>query len=148
MNLGKRIEKTLGDLRLERKDLLARVPDLTPQALSNLICRDSKRSEWDEAIAKALGVSVLWLVYGKPAQEKTPNAYRNEEIKPALTAQELTAPVISFDRRKSEHPATTEILTLLGSMDDLGKGMALLSVRQIADERRESSKANPEKSSK
>lgn len=40
------------------------VPNLSPQALSNLITRDSKRSEWDIAIAKALGVTVAWLVYG------------------------------------------------------------------------------------
>lgn len=44
---------------------MAKVPDLTPQALSNLIRRDSKRSEWDEDIAAALEVSVTWLVYGK-----------------------------------------------------------------------------------
>lgn len=44
---------------------MAKLPSLTPQALSNLIRRDSKRSEWDEALAEALGVSVMWLVYGK-----------------------------------------------------------------------------------
>lgn len=59
------VSNTASELHWERRDLLERVPDLTPQALSNLIKRDSKRSEWDEAIAAALGVSVLWLVYGK-----------------------------------------------------------------------------------
>jgi hypothetical protein len=64
MNLGKRIEQRLKDLNWDRKDLLEKVTELTPQALSNLIRRDSRRSEWDEAIAAALGVNVLWLVYG------------------------------------------------------------------------------------
>lgn len=64
MGIGKRIKATLEERGWERGDLMDRVPDLTPQALSNLIRRDSKRSEWDEAIAAALGVSVLWLVYG------------------------------------------------------------------------------------
>lgn len=64
MAIGKRIEKRLADLGWERRDLLAELPTLTPQALSNLILRDSKRSEWDQAIAKALRVSVNWLVYG------------------------------------------------------------------------------------
>lgn len=51
---------------------MAKIPSLTPQALSNLIVRDSKRSEWDEEIADALGVSVTWLVYGKePGYGKT-----------------------------------------------------------------------------
>ena len=65
MAIGKRIEERLARLGWRRNDLLNRVPDLTPQALSNLIRRDSVRSEWDEAIAEALGVSVLWLVYGR-----------------------------------------------------------------------------------
>jgi hypothetical protein len=69
MNIGKRIEQRLLDLHWERNDLLSRVPDLSAQALSNLIRRDSKRSEWDEVIAAALGVSVLWLVYGRDTHE-------------------------------------------------------------------------------
>jgi hypothetical protein len=70
MNIGSRIVKRLDDLQWERRDLLDKVPGLSAQALSNLITRDSKRSEWDELIADALGVSILWLVYGKetPAQ--------------------------------------------------------------------------------
>lgn len=66
MAIGKRIEKRLSDLGWERKDLLDKVEGLTPQALSNLIRRDSKRSEWDEAIAAALDMTVMELVYGKP----------------------------------------------------------------------------------
>ena len=65
MNLGKRIEARLKELEWERSRLLGAVYGLTPQALSNLIVRDSRRSEWDVEIAKALGVSVSWLVYGE-----------------------------------------------------------------------------------
>jgi len=64
MAIGTRIVERLKDLGWERGDLLSAVPSLTPQALSNLIRRDSKRSEWDLAIAKALKVRVTWLVYG------------------------------------------------------------------------------------
>lgn len=74
MNIGGRIVQRLKDLGWERKDLFNAVPDLTPQALSNLIRRDSKRSEWDVAIAQALGVSVLWLVYGEATEYKQPSA--------------------------------------------------------------------------
>lgn len=64
MAIGKTILKRLTELGWERKDLLDRVDGLTPQALSNLIRRDSKRSEWDEKIAAALQMSVMELVYG------------------------------------------------------------------------------------
>ena len=65
MNIGGRILQRLDEIKKTRKWLLEQVPDLSPQALSNLIVRDSRRSEWDEDIARALGVSVMWLVYGK-----------------------------------------------------------------------------------
>jgi len=65
MAIGKRIEQRLEELGLNRSDLLNKLPDLTAQALSALIRRDSKRSEWDEKIADALGLSVLDLVYGR-----------------------------------------------------------------------------------
>lgn len=64
MKLGKRIEHRLKELNWERKALYDAIPELTPQALSNLITRDSKRSEWDLKIAAALNVPVDWLVYG------------------------------------------------------------------------------------
>lgn len=70
MALGKRIQARLDQLGWDRKLLLEKVDGLTPQALSNLIVRDSKRSEWDEKIADALGISVLELVYGR-----TPHYY-------------------------------------------------------------------------
>ena len=65
MALGKRIHELLQRPGWDRKRLLDAVPGLTPQALSNLIRRDSRRSEWDEQLAQALGVSVTWLVYGR-----------------------------------------------------------------------------------
>lgn len=68
MNIGSRIVERLGELSWKRKDLLERVDGLSDQALSNLIRRGSKRSEWDEAIAKALGISVLDLVYGHKSE--------------------------------------------------------------------------------
>jgi len=54
MAIGKRISERLKELHWKRNDLLAKIPSLTPQALSNLIRRDSVRSEWDEKIAEAL----------------------------------------------------------------------------------------------
>lgn len=76
MNIGKRIEQRLQELGWERNDLLARVPDLSPQSLSNLIRRDSKRSEWDTKIAEALDVDVVWLVYGElPSRVESPKAH-------------------------------------------------------------------------
>lgn len=78
MNIGSRIVERLNELGWKRKDLLAQVDDLSDQALSNLIRRGSKRSEWDEAIAKALGISVLDLVYGyksDPAVKEPEAAY-------------------------------------------------------------------------
>lgn len=68
MGIGKRIKDTLEKRGLQRSDLMEKLPGLTPQALSNLIRRDSKRSEWDEDIAEALGVSVMWLVYGRQVE--------------------------------------------------------------------------------
>lgn len=69
MNIGGRIKKRLEELGWERARLIELVPDLTPANLSALIRRDSKRSEFDEQIAKALGVSLLWLVYGHEPKE-------------------------------------------------------------------------------
>lgn len=65
MAIGKRIVERLKQIGWSRNQLMEAVDGLTPQALSNLINRDSRRSEWDEAIASALGVSVIWLVYGR-----------------------------------------------------------------------------------
>ena len=64
MNIGGRIQQRLEALGWKQKDLLDRVPGLSAQSLSNLIRRDSVRSELDVVIAEALGVSVMWLVYG------------------------------------------------------------------------------------
>lgn len=55
MNLGKRIEERLNELKWGRSKLYELVPELSPAALSALIKRDSKRCELDVKIAKALG---------------------------------------------------------------------------------------------
>ena len=61
MNLGKRIEQRLKELKWSRSMLFEKVPDLSPARLSALISRDSKRCELDVQIAKALGVHLAWL---------------------------------------------------------------------------------------
>lgn len=78
MALGKRIAARLTELGWKQRDLLDRIPTLSPQALSNLIRRDSVRSEWDELIAEALNMDLFELVYGRkqapypPAPEVVP----------------------------------------------------------------------------
>lgn len=99
MAIGKRIEQRLNDLKWKRRDLMDRVPDLTPQALSNLINRDSARSEWDMQIAEALGVSVMWLVYGidqtYATVDRAPNVTTLEIREPGLTELEALARQLS-----------------------------------------------------
>lgn len=90
MAIGERIKQRMAQLgwgRDGRRRLMMAVPGLTPQALSNLITRDSVRSEWDVAIARALGVSVLWLVYGDEAYPTKGN------VKP-LACAEPTSPIL------------------------------------------------------
>lgn len=60
--MGGRIKERLDELRWKQRDLLARVPDLDPGTLSALITRDSKKSDYSEAIAEALGVNHRWLL--------------------------------------------------------------------------------------
>lgn len=125
MNIGGRIVERLTELKWERKDLLERVPDLTSQALYNLIKRDSVRSEWDERIAEALGVSVLWLVYNKlpKTDEKS------------IAAQEPSN-LEYFPKAHTQHPAVAEVTQLITATDEVGKGMMLQSCRGIAEERK------------
>lgn len=99
MAIGKRIEIMLNELGWQRIDLMEKVPNLTPQALSNLIRRDSKRSEWDEAIADALGVDVMWLVYGKEINYEKPKVLNFQQAR----EPESSTPIISkcFDLLKA-----------------------------------------------
>lgn len=69
MNMGKRIEARLTELGWGQRDLLERVYGLEKGTLSALVVRDSKRSEWSERIAAALGVTHAWLTLGKPPKE-------------------------------------------------------------------------------
>ena len=122
MNIGKRIVERLADLKWQRKDLLNAVPDLSAQALSNLIVRGSKRSEWDQQIAKALGVSVMWLVYGEDC--------RSAEQKPEVEQAE----VIDF------HSETTRsVIEIMAMLDEGRKGDVLTYAKerltlQLADQ--------------
>lgn len=92
MNIGARIKQRLEIIGKDRQWLLAKLPDLSPQALSNLIIRDSKRSEWDEAIADALGVSVLWLVYGK-----IPTTETSEDVEANGLRHVVSEPIAIYD---------------------------------------------------
>lgn len=91
MGIGTRIVQRLEALKWERKDLIKAIYDasgkeLSAQALSNLITRDSARSEWDELIAAGLNVHVMWLVYGREpvTYESTPNVRRLQVDQPTL----------------------------------------------------------------
>lgn len=128
MNIGGRIVKRLEELGWQRKDLLERVSDLTSQALHNLIKRDSCRSEWDEKIAEALGVSVLWLVYGK---ESIYDAY-HKQLESLYAAENLDN--VHY-LPKETHEAVREVMQLMNDTDELGKGMILARARDIAKER-------------
>lgn len=102
MAIGKRIEQRLDALEWKRRDLMERVPELTPQALANLINRDSVRSEWDLRIAEALGVSVLWLVYG------IEHNYASVGTAPNVTALEV------------REPALQELIEVAGRLSERG----------------------------
>ena len=131
MNIGSRIQQRLNELGWQRKDLLSRIPDLTPQALSNLINRDSVRSEWDEAIAGALGVSVLWLVYNR-SEEKNEFRLSKDEVaiisgfRLADETGKATMRFIAERALKSKKP--TPSATDIASMDISG----LLTTGQIS----------------
>lgn len=116
MNLGKRIAERLDQLGWERKDLLDRVDGLSVQSLSNLIRRDSKRSELDERIAEALGVSVLWLVYGTTAE---------------ATIQEGS--VFQLNRKTKRTLKMDEITEQLQRISDDGLMVALGKIEELAD---------------
>lgn len=109
VNIGGRILQRLEELNWERKDLLAKIPDLTPQALSNLIRRDSKRSEWDEIVATALGVHVMWLVYGTviiDAQPKRDSAHSGHEIDQSLLpSKDDKYPSVNIQRHQAQEPS-------------------------------------------
>lgn len=66
MNIGGRVKQRMDELGLTVPDVVERVPGgvVSSQALWALIKRDSVRSEFDVILAKTLGVSPIWLVYG------------------------------------------------------------------------------------
>jgi transcriptional regulator with XRE-family HTH domain len=74
MAIGKRISERLNVLGWRNSQLIKRVPGLSAQALSSIIQRDSKRSQFAPQIAKALGMSLESLLGIEPvvAPEETP----------------------------------------------------------------------------
>lgn len=118
MGIGKRIEQRLEKLGWERKDLLAAVDGLTQQSLSNLIRRDSKRSEWDEAIATALGMHVMELVYDRPPPTATASNVIN------ISAQEPRALPYS--------DLAIQLAILADQMNDNGKWELLGTAKVLA----------------
>lgn len=123
MAIGKRIEQRLKDLEWERADLLSALPDLSAQALSNLIRRDSKRSEWDQAIAKALKTSVLWLVYGEQDESPTKLCEReNTEYQDNVTM--LPQPPVD--------PLLSELIALEKTMNERGQIELIGQARMLA----------------
>lgn len=111
--IGKRITARLKHLGWERKDLLNALPELSPQALSNLITRDSRRSEWDEALAKALGMHVMELVYGQK-----PPAWDSHKVK-ALPVQEGPPPTIQKIIEAASNMSPEGQYVLLGRAEEL-----------------------------
>lgn len=55
MNLGRRIQLHLAELRWKRSNLFGKTPALLPSALSLTITGNNKRSKLDAEMAKALG---------------------------------------------------------------------------------------------
>lgn len=90
MNLGKRIAWRLDDLGKRRGFLLDAVPDLSPQRLSALISRDSKRCELDVQIAKALGVRLEWLNNGELPMEATDIVESSSDMRSTVALKPLS----------------------------------------------------------
>jgi hypothetical protein len=128
MNIGGRILIRLGELGWERSDLLAKLPELSPQNLSQLIVRDSKRSEWDEAIAKALGVHVMWLVYGK------------EEGPPEIPDAQSKITKLGFKSEKER--LIDEMMGLMNATDEIGCVAMLSAAREALRHRPARSREN------
>ncbi len=118
MNMGKRIASRLAELGWKQKDLVDKVPDLTPQTLSNLVSRDSERSKWEREIAESLGVTVEWLVYGDEA---------------AISAGVVQMP---------EPAEIAEVSALMRAMTPAGRDMVLCCARMVAAHHSVAVKAN------
>lgn len=130
MNMGRRIADRLSALGWKQRDLLDKVPDLTPQGLSNLIARDSKRSEFDLAIAEALGESVLWLVYGIGDERSLEGLAGNG--KHTLLVRPMPP----------DPPSISEAVRLMRATDATGRAMALGAIKGALAGYRPSPKAN------
>lgn len=74
--------------------------------------------------APIIGFRIPWLETGKGSMT---------EVEPVLGAQQ-TGSVAYFPERKD--PVITEVVEIMNRIDDIGRGMILMSARKIADERR------------
>lgn len=106
MAMGARIAERLAELRWQQVDLLARVPDLEPGTLSALIRRDSKKSEFSEAIAEALGVNHRWLKDQLGPKERG-TVVDGTGVALARSSGTATAEIQQLDSRLSRRASST-----------------------------------------
>ncbi len=111
MRMGARIEQILKDRGMSQADLLKKIPDMEPGTLSALIVRKSRFSENALAIARALGVSLEYLIFGEESDES------QAAPKDALSASDVA-----------------ELVTLFAACDQRGRQSILETCRAQADE--------------
>lgn len=73
MRMGARIKQILDRRGLSQAELVGKVAELEPGTLSALIVRDSRFSEHAQEIAKALNVSLDYLLFGTESDQIEPN---------------------------------------------------------------------------
>jgi SOS-response transcriptional repressor LexA len=76
MNLGKRVQMKLDEMGKSQR-WLARQTNITHTTIAAIIQRDSYKTKYSEAFAKALGVSEAWLINGREENDEMPPAIRN-----------------------------------------------------------------------
>lgn len=105
MNMGARIKGLLTERGWKQADLLERVPEMDAGALSAIIKRDSRFSEYALGISRAFGVSLDFLIFGieeRPASAAAPAVEAGGGS--LLNAEEVC-----------------ELLTLYGACDEAGR---------------------------
>lgn len=103
MNMGARIKGLLAERGWKQADLLERVPEMDAGALSAIINRDSRFSEYALGISKAFGVSLDYLIFG----------IEDQPAKTVTQVTDSTAPLNTDD--------VCELLTLYGACDEAGR---------------------------
>lgn len=108
MNMGARIKALLQERGWKQSQLLERVPEMDAKALSALIKRDSRFSEYALGIAQALGVSLDYLIFGVGTQ-------------PESTQSSLPHNLNAAD--------VCELLALYGACDEAGRDFVKAAAR-------------------